>query len=707
MLEPTPRVGFCLEVSLLVDRQEPDRNPHQDQPPNREPGGGNGSDSAFRPDISGLERQKSTRQGDAYIRIVRPDPHLLRRIAPGVLRATEEVSEPHGLVGRTYHSLKKVIVGRPLPTAAEKAERLTKIKALAIFSSDAISSSAYATEEILIVLVAAGAAALNYALPISMAIATLLAIVAFSYRQTVHAYPHGGGSYTVSRENLGTQAGLIAASALLIDYVLTVAVSIAAGTAAVTSAIEELLPYQVHISLGFVTLITLINLRGVRESGTIFAIPTYLFIFSLAVVIILGVARVLMGGAARAPAHVEQTGIEPLTIFLLLHAFASGSVAMSGTEAISNGVPTFKPPETKNAAVTLTWMASILGFFFVGVTFLADRFGIVPNETETVISQVGRTVLGSGLPYLVFQGATTLILVLAANTSFAGFPRLASILAADGFMPHQLTFRGDRLAFSNGIIMLGFLACVLLVLFGGSTHALIPLYAVGVFVSFTLSQSGMVLHWWRLREPGWRKSMVINGIGAILTGVVLVVVGSVKFMGGAWLVLVLIPLLVWMFNMIHLHYQRVAEQLDPARADREAPPVRQQVVLVPIGEVNEATLRALAYAKTISSHPIAVRLIFQETDVEAIRNQWARWGNGTELVLVESPYRSFIEPLLAYIEEVHRHNPNSYVTVVLPEFLPAHWWEHVLHNQSALRLKAALLFVPNTITIDVPYHLRA
>jgi amino acid transporter len=691
----------------LVDKREESKESDRGESTDNEAARRNGSDSSFRSDLGGVEKQKGKRQGDAYVRIVRPDPHLLRRVAPGVLRATEEVSEPQGPVGRLYRKLKMLVVGRPLPTVAEKQERLTKIKALAVFSSDAISSSAYATEEILIVLVAAGAAALNYALPIAFAIALLLAIVSFSYRQTVHAYPHGGGSYTVSKENLGTQAGLIAASALLIDYVLTVAVSIAAGTAAVTSAVESLIPYQVPIAVGFVILITLINLRGIRESGTIFAIPTYLFIFSLTTVIVLGAVRIFFGGATPAPAHVEQQVVEPITIFLLLHAFAAGSVAMSGTEAISNGVPAFQPPETKNAAITLTWMSSILGFFFVGVTFLADSFGITPNSTETVISQVGRTVLGNGVPYIIFQVATTLILVLAANTSFADFPRLSSILARDGFMPHQLSFRGDRLAFSNGIITLGAIASLLLVAFGGSTHALIPLYAVGVFLSFTLSQSGMVLHWWRLRQPGWRKSMVINGIGALATGIVLVVVGSVKFAGGAWMVFVLIPILVWVFNMIHRHYRRVAEQLHPSQADKPATPLPRQVVLVPIGDVNEPALRALAYARTISSHPIAVRLIFEESDVDEIRKQWAQWGNGTELVLVESPYRSFIEPLLAYIEEVRRHNPDTYITVVLPEFLPAHWWEHILHNQSALRLKATLLFRPNTITIDVPYHLRA
>jgi amino acid transporter len=653
------------------------------------------------------ETRHGAHRGDTYVRVVRSDSHLLRRVAPGYLRATEEVSRPRGAMGRLYARIKGFLVGKPLPTVAEKEERLTKVKALAVFSSDAISSSAYATEEILIVLVLAGTVGLAYALPVALAIALLLAIVSFSYRQTVHAYPHGGGSYTVSRENLGTQAGLIAASALLVDYVLTVAVSIAAGTAAITSAIQPLFPYRVQISLAFIGIITLINLRGVRESGTILALPTYLFIFSLTGVILLGTARVLTGApAAHVEPRLESAGVEPLTLFLVLHAFAAGSVAMSGTEAISNGVPVFKPPESKNAAMTLTWMSSILGFFFVGVTFLSNRYGIVPTETETVISQVGRTVLGGGILYGVFQAATMLILVLAANTSFADFPRLSSVMARDGFMPHQLSFRGDRLAFSYGIIILGLIAGGLIIAFGGSTHALIPLYAVGVFLSFTLSQAGMVLHWRRLREPGWRKSLIINALGALLTGVVLVVVGSVKFALGAWMVFVLIPVLVLMFNGIHRHYCHVAEQLSVARLEEGKIGTPRQIVVVPIGDINQASLRALAFARSISNNPLVLRITYDGNEAEVFRREWTRWGNGTQLVLLESPYRSFTEPLLAYIDALHRQDPEAYVTVVLPEFLPAHWWEHILHNQTALRLKAALLFRRNTVTIDVPYHLK-
>ncbi|MDE3091504.1 MAG: APC family permease, partial [Chloroflexota bacterium] len=577
------------------NRSETDKREQVSPQSPAERNGPNGADPSISADLTKFEMQRGKARGDAYVRIVRSDSHLLRRVAPGYLRATEQVLEPHGRIAHWLRRVKEFAVGKRLPTIAEKEERLTKVKALAVFSSDAISSSAYATEEILIVLVTAGALGLTFALPIALGIAFLLAVVSFSYRQTVHAYPHGGGSYTVSKENLGTQAGLVAASALLIDYVLTVAVSIAAGTAAITSVIQPLLPYRVEISVAFIGIITLINLRGIRESGTIFALPTYLFIFSLASVIVIGIARLALGDAPEVVLKTQGASLEPVTLFLILHAFAAGSVAMSGTEAISNGVPAFKPPESRNAAATLIWMSSFLGFFFVGVTFLANRYGIVPSESETVISQVGRTVLGNGIPYEVFQGATMLILVLAANTSFADFPRLSSVLARDGFMPRQLSFRGDRLAFSNGIVILGVVAATLTIVFGGSTHALIPLYAVGVFISFTFSQAGMVRHWWKTRAEGWRKSLVINAFGALLTGIVLIVVGSVKFQLGAWMVFVLIPILVFIFNAIQRHYRYAAEQLglDRVRGTNFTPP--RQIVVVPIGDINQASLRAIAF----------------------------------------------------------------------------------------------------------------
>ncbi|MBI3914495.1 MAG: APC family permease [Chloroflexi bacterium] len=603
--------------------------------------------------------------------------------------------------------LKAFLVGKPLRSESEKDERLTKIKALAVFSSDAISSSAYATEEILIVLVVAGALGLNYALGVAVAIALLLGVVSFSYRQTVHAYPHGGGAYTVSRENLGTQYGLIAAAALLIDYVLTVAVSVSAGTAALTSAAPQLFPVRVELTVFFVGIITLINLRGVRESASIFALPTYAFIVNLAAIIVIGVARIFLG---EAPVELTPNplphDLEPITLFLILHAFAAGSVAMTGTEAISNGVPAFKKPESQNAATTLTVMSSILAFFFIGITFLADQYQVVPTETETVISEVARAVMGSGIFYGIFQVATMLILVLAANTSFSGFPRLAYVLARDGFMPHQFSFRGDRLAFSNGIIYLGILAAALIVLFGASTHALIPLYAVGVFISFTLSQAGMVRHWLKAREAGWRKSILFNATGALLTAFVLVVVGSVKFFLGAWMVILLVPILVAVFNLIQRHYRNVAEQLAITPADTALGKPIKQLTLVPIHSINKASLRALAYARTISKNPVVIHLMHDLEEGEEFQEQWKRWANGTDLVILESPYRAFMEPFLAYLDALQKNDPDSYVTIILAESLPAVWWQHLLHNQTALRLKAALLFRHNTAVIDLPYHLR-
>ncbi len=667
---------------------------------------GHGAERIVRADLTAMEIHHGKRRGDEFIRVVRSDGHL-HRVAPGVLRADEEVSHPQSGAGHLFVHLKEFLVGKPLPTEADKEERLTKVKALAVFSSDAISSSAYATEEILIVMVAAGAAGLTFSLPISIAIAILLVVVAFSYRQTVHAYPHGGGSYTVSRENLGTLAGLLAAAALLIDYVMTVAVSVSAGIAAITSAIPTLFSHRVELSVAAVAIITLINLRGVRESATIFALPVYLFIFGLASVLVVGVGRVLLGlGPVEYQAHAVPTQPEMVSLFLILHAFAAGSVAMSGTEAIANGVPAFKPPESKNAATTLTIMATILGVFFIGLTFLTDQFHIIPTDVETVISQVARAVFGTGIVYGIFQVATMLILILAANTSFSGFPRLAYVMARDGFMPHQFSFRGDRLAFSNGIIYLGALAAGLIILFGASTHALIPLYAVGVFVSFTFSQAGMVRHWLKSKEPGWQKSMIINGAGAILTALVSVIVASVKFFLGAWMVLLLAPILIGVFNLIHRHYGQVAEQLSVSDGDTQLAKPLRQIVLVPISDINRASLRALAFARTIAKSPIALHLMHDPEASHAFEERWKHWANGTELVVLESPYRSFIGPFLAYVDALQKRDPDSYITIVLAEALPSAWWQHLLHNQTALQLKAALLFRHNTVVIDVPYHLK-
>ncbi|MBI2845148.1 MAG: APC family permease [Chloroflexi bacterium] len=637
----------------------------------------------------------------------RPYARLLRRLAPDYLLATEKVYEPKDLPGRIWSLLHFIAIGRPLPSAAEIHERLGKAKALAIFASDALSSNAYATEEILLVLVLAGSGALGLSLPIALTISLVLAMVAFSYRQTVQVYTKGGGSYTVAKENLGTLPGLVAAAALLIDYVLTVAVSVAAGTAALTSALPQLYEQRILLSLLFILLITLGNLRGIRESGNIFALPTYFFIFSMAGMILVGLFQATTGNITPSAPQEAIAGSEPLTFFLILRAFSSGSVAMTGTEAIANGVPAFKPPEGKNAAITLFWMAAILATFFVGLTFLAQAYGIVPSETETVVSQLARGIFGEGVPYFMIQASTMLILVLAANTSFAGFPRLASVLALDRFMPHQMSFRGERLAFSRGIVVLAILAGVLIVAFGSSTHALIPLYAVGVFLSFTLSQSGMVVRWWRLRSPGWKRSVLINGSGAVLTGIVLIVVASTKFAGGAWIVILLVPLLVLLFLGISLHYRNVGEQLRPSReAIILNPATVRQKVIVPIADVNQASLRAVTYAKSISDDVIGVHVTDEPQEAEAIRKKWREWEWDTPLVILESPYRSLTPPLLTYIEALQKENPEGFVTVVVPEFIPAHWWENFLHNRSAERLKKAVLSMPNTVVIDVPYQLQ-
>lgn len=667
----------------------------------------NGHEHSVHPDLTTLEVRRGKHQGDKYVRVIRSS--ALRKVAPGILRASEAVSRPSGKIGRWYTQFKAFLVGKPLPSEAEKGERLNKIRALAVLSSDAISSSAYATEEILLVVILAGTAALVYAIPITIGIAALLAIVAFSYRQTVYAYPQGGGAYNVARENLGTPFGLVAAAALLVGYIMTVAVSVAAGTAAITSAIQELYPYNVEISVGFVALITMINLRGVKESGTIFAVPTYLFIFGLATVIVLGAIRIFLGDPSVEPridSGIQHSPAESVTLFLLLRGFAAGTVAMTGTEAIANGVPIFKPPESKNAATTLVWMSAILAFFFVGLTTIAFHYGVTPHETETVISQVARIVLQNEIAYGFFQVTTMLILILAANTSFFGFPRLAYVLAQDGFMPHQFKFRGDRLVFTNGVVMVGAVSILLIILFGGSTHALIPLYAVGVFISFTLSQAGMVRHWWRTRELGWRKSMVINAIGALLTGLVVLVVGMAKFALGAWIVMVLIPILVFLFYQIHRHYERVTEQLDLAPTDSQTIAPLRQIVIVPIGDLNKATVRALSFARSMAKDALAVRIFYEPAEADQFQKEWTRWGDGMQLVCLESPYRSFNEPLLAYIDALHRQDAEACVTIVLPEFIPVHWWEHFLHNQTALRLKTSLLFRKDTVLIDVPYHLE-
>jgi amino acid transporter len=605
-------------------------------------------------------------------------------------------------------SLKQWIVGKPIPSHLAHHERLSKATGLAVLSSDALSSVAYATEEILRTLVLAGVGALSLATPIGGVIAALLVVVAFSYRQTIHAYPGGGGAYIVARENIGETAGLVAGSALLIDYVLTVAVSIAAGVAAITSAFPEWHVDRVWLCLGFVTLIAMGNLRGVRESGAIFAVPTYFFIVSLLGLLAAGAWRALSGDvlAATSAATPTAAGTTALTTFLVLRAFANGCTAMTGVEAVSNGVPAFKPPEARNAAITLMIMAGLAVTLFLGITVLAHAYGVLPREEETVVSQLARAVFGGrGPAYYAVQAATMAILVLAANTAYADFPRLASIMARDRFLPRQFMNQGDRLAFSNGIIVLSVFAGGLLVVFGGDTHSLIPLYMIGVFLSFSLSQTGMVLKWTRQGARGELLHLIVNGLGALLTTLVLAVVAVTKFHEGAWLIVALIPMLVLHFKAIRRHYDQVAAQLSLQGWSGE--PRRGNTVLVPIGGVHRAVLSALEYARSLGPD---VRAIYVNDDAAAtaeLRRDWERWGGGVPLVVLESPYRSLMEPLLEYIEEVEREHPGDYMTVLLPEFVPARWWHHLLHNQRALLLKGALLFKRRTVVVSVPFHLSA
>ena len=810
------------------------------------------------------EVRQGSRLGDVRVRLVRPSHSMFRRLDSGLLEATEAAQAPRTKLERFTTGVKRLLIGSPIATIQAEHERLTKFKALAVLSSDAISSVAYATEAILATLIFAGSGNLGYTLLICFAIVALLGIVALSYRQTIPAYPNGGGSYIVAKDNLGTVPGLVAAASLMIDYVLTVSVSISAGVLALATLFSVLQPYVVLIDVALVVLITVVNLRGVRESGSVFAIPTYIFIVSAFFLILVGIVEAFIGNHQSVVGHFHPVAqLEPLTIFLILRAFAAGCSAMTGVEAISNGIPAFKKPEPRNAAITLTWMAVILGALFIGITVLALSFGLEPsiNGNPTVIGQLAKVVFHGPLTFMypVFQIATLFILTLAANTSYSDFPRLASLLARDHFLPHQFAFRGDRLAFSIGIIVLAILAGLLLVVFKGDTTTLLNLYAVGVFMSFTLSQSGMVRHWWRLRSQHWQRSIIINGLGALATFLVAVVIATTKFFEGAWVVVLLIPLLILMLLGIRSHYLRVERErttdlpispkdiqhrlivpiikLDKAtrqsmayarsisshvtavyiKADtkktegldgewqewqdsltkeeqvqldiidaegrslvrplikyinamREQHPAETVTVIlpevatrslfaqifahsqifrlklalffrpeiivtsvpwyekksntparardihhrfiVPISELDRATLQSLAYARSISSHVIAVHVAIDPHDIDVLHEKWSRLQQymtkkeETQLIIIESPYRSLTRPLLSYIETVRELHLEETLTVILPEFVVAHWWEYFLHNQTALQLKRALAALPGLVVTDIPQHIQ-
>ncbi len=601
-------------------------------------------------------------------------------------------------------SIKSFLIGSPIETIKEKHERLTKTMGLAVFSSDALSSVAYGTEEIMFALMIGGAALLNYLVPIAVAIVVLVAIVATSYFQTIHAYSSGGGAYIVAKDNLGEYPGLVAGSALLIDYVLTVTVSVSAGVAAITSAFPALHSHTVLLCLLSILFITVMNLRGVRESGKVFSVPVYLFVGSLLLLIAASFTK------SFSFPHIEYRGLTEQTsniipVFIMLRAFASGCATLTGIEAVSNGIRAFKAPEAKNAGITLIWMAVILGVLTIGIAYFAHYYRILPNEKETVLSQLARTVFSRGLIYYTIQFATALILILAANTSYADFPRLSSIMANDRYLPRQLSNRGDKLVFSNGILILGLVSAALLMLFRGDTHLLIPLYAVGVFTAFTLSQAGMVRHWFREKGDDWLKSAIINGVGTVVTGIVLIIIAVEKFSHGAWIVLVAIPILVLLTQKVHKHYLSVAEQLSLEACPTGETEYKHHSVLIPISGMQQAVINAVKYAKALSDDVTAVYVYIDPVETKKMKEKWDARCMGVNLQILHSPYRSVTEPLMDYIESVQQRYPDGIITVVLPEFVPSKWWHHLLHNQTALFIKGILLFKKGVVSTSVPFHL--
>lgn len=624
------------------------------------------------------------------------------------------------------------LIGRPLQTADAPHQTIGKAVGLAVFASDALSSTAYATQEILVILAAAGTIAFGYVFPISIVIVGLLAIVVISYEQVIHAYPDGGGAYIVGYDNLGYFPALVAAAALLTDYILTVSVSISSGVAQIVSAYPELFDYRVPIAVAFVVLITVVNLRGVRESGAAFAIPSYFFIAIMFLMIGTGLFRWVSGSLGNVidPPEIEHFGevISGVTAFLLLHAFSSGTTALTGVEAISNGITAFKEPRSRNAGITLILMACILGLLFMGISFLTREIHAVPSEAETVISQLARTVFnGQGWLYLSVIVGTTVILILAANTAFAGFPRLSAMLAKDGFMPRQLTYRGSRLVYSYGIVFLAGAASLLIIVFQASVTRLIPLYAIGVFLSFTIAQAGMARRWWRaghlppeeiapgaaqpsrhiLRyEKGWLLKMLSNGFGAFCTAVVMLVFAVTKFRDGAWIVLILTPVLISIFLWIRRHYAVVATRLSLEKYGEPPPYNVRHRVIVPISSVHQGTLAALRYARMLSDDITAVHISLEPEDTEKVRKRWETWGRGTRLVIVDSPYRLFLEPLLRYIEEIlDSRQPNETITIVVPHFVPSKKVQNFLHMQTAEMLRKELLSTPGVVITEVPYQI--
>jgi amino acid transporter len=622
-------------------------------------------------------------------------------------------------------SWQNYLIGHPLSTADAPNQTIGKLIGLAVFASDALSSTAYASQEILLILAYAGSMALSYVFPISIAIVSLMVIVSISYEQTIHAYPGGGGAYIVARDNLGELPAQTAGAALLTDYILTVAVSISSGVAQIVSAFPALFPYRVEIAVSMVILITLVNLRGVKESGMAFAIPTYFFVVTMFITVGVGFFRYFTGslGTVVNPPELSTVGlVGAVTPFLLLHAFSSGTSALTGIEAISNGITAFKEPRSKNAGITLVWMSGILATLFLGISFLIGPIHAVPSEAETVISQLARTVFGGqGAFYLALIGGTAVILIMAANTAFADFPRLAALHAGDGFLPRQMTFKGSRLVFSRGIITLAAISSLLIIVFQASVTRLIPLYAIGVFLSFSLSQAGMARRWWKsghlkpgekVVEPGsvvvhdknWVVKLIINGFGAVCTAVVMIVFAVTKFKDGAWIIIILVPIMVSIFFSIHHHYKHLAEQL--SLKNYHSTTIKRHRVVVLMASVHRGSLAALAYARSLSEDVTSLHVSTDPLESEKVREKWEMYGEGTRLVLLESPYRLLIEPVMNYLELLlEKRQPNEIITVVVPQFVPKHWWENLLHNQTAMMLRMGFMFKPGLVVIEVPYQI--
>ncbi|MEN6529340.1 MAG: APC family permease [Anaerolineaceae bacterium] len=630
--------------------------------------------------------------------------------------------EPTSHVPKT--SLQTWLIGRPLATADAPHQTMGKLIGLAVFSSDAMSSVAYGPQEMMLILATAGTQNLHLALPLAFGIVVLLTILTFSYEQTIHAYPGGGGAYIVARDNLGEIPAQVAGAALLTDYILTVAVSISSGVAQLVSAFPALDSYRVVLAVGLIMMVMLINLRGVKESGITFAIPTYFFLVMMFATVIMGFIRHFTGGLGMVmnPPALEVEALQPLTLFLILRAFANGTASITGVEAISNGVTAFKEPHSKNAGITLIWMSVILGSLLLGITFLSTNIGAIPAESETIISQLVRTIYqGRGLLYILTVSATTVILIMAANTAFADFPRLSALQAADGFLPRQLTFRGSRLVYSGGIVLLALIASLLVIGFRASVTNLIPLYAIGVFLSFTLSQTGMSRRWWKsghLKEgeeivergstvrfdKGWVHKLIINGIGAFSTAIVAVIFAVTKFKDGAWVIIILIPLLVAIFTQIHHHYTHLARSLS-----LEHNPVKRKIgrnrVIMPISGVHNGTLAGLQFASSISDDITVVHVSIDPVETEKVKTKWETWGDGYRLVVLDSPYRLFLEPLLEYIDKISTvMAPNEIITLVVPQFVPRHWWTNFLHMRTAETLRKALLHRKNIVITEVPYQ---